>query len=167
MPRRKIPCPNCGQSMAATSEQCRKCKPSYVRTEDHRRAMSVALSGKPKPHLLGRKRPEHSNAMKAWWTDERREAKRQAMLLRNPNARYHGLSSRSAARLVQRIGRCERCGHDGSESRLGVHHRNRDKHDQQIENLEILCHRCHMQEHAVKGETGWDSYHRKRKTNPC
>ena len=78
------------------------------------------------------------------------------------NARYHGLSCKEAARFVHRIGHCERCNHDGSESRLGVHHRDRDKHNQSIGNLEVLCHRCHMQEHAEAGETGWQVYHRKR-----
>ena len=99
------------------------------------------------------------------WTAERKELKRREMLRRNPNARYHGLSAKSAAHLVKRIGHCENCGHDGSRSRLGVHHANRDKHDHSLENLEILCHRCHMQEHAKAKETGWDSYHRKRKMN--
>jgi hypothetical protein len=135
---------------------------SYERTEKHRAQMSAALKGKPKPWLLGRKRPKVGRKIAAWWTPERREAKRQESLGRNPNARYHGLSAKSAARLVARIGHCERCQGDGSESRLGIHHRNRDKHDQRLENLEVLCHRCHMQEHAAAGETGWDAYHRNR-----
>lgn len=162
MPRPKVNCPTCDGLMAAKSQQCRKCKPPYQRTAEHRQKMSEALAGKPKPHLRGRKRPEHSKTMKTYWTPERREAKRQEMLGRNPNARYHGLSAKSAARLVQRIGRCERCDHDGSDSRLGVHHVNRDKRDQRLENLEVLCHRCHMRDHAAAGETGWASYHRKR-----
>ena len=165
MPRKKIPCPQCGQLMAATSEKCRKCKPSYRRTDEHRAKMSKLLAGKQKPWLRGRKRPDHAETMREYWTPERREAKRQEMLTRNPNARYHGLSAKGAARLVRRIGRCERCGHDGSDSHLGVHHQNRDKHDHRLENLEILCHRCHMQDHAARGETGWDSYHQKRRMN--
>ncbi|MGI9489622.1 MAG: HNH endonuclease signature motif containing protein [Geminicoccaceae bacterium] len=85
-------------------------------------------------------------------------------LARNPDARYHGLSARAAKRLCEEEGHCKICGHDGSESRLGVHHRDRDKRNQDPDNLQILCHRCHMQEHALAGETGWHSYHRKRKT---
>ena len=133
---------------------------SYERTAEHNLKMSQATKGKPKPWLKGRKRPEVGQKIAAWWTPERREAKRQESMGRNPNARYHGLSAKSAARLVARIGRCERCQHDGSDSRLGCHHRNRDKHDQRLENLEVLCHRCHMQEH--RAEIGWAAYHAKR-----
>jgi len=123
--------------------------------------LSAALSGKPKPWLKGKKRPKVASKIAAWWTPERREAKRRELMGRNPAARYHGLSARSAACLVARIGKCERCKHDGSQSRLGVHHRNRDKHDHRLENLEVLCHRCHMQEH--RDEIGWAAYHAARR----
>lgn len=162
MPSKRKPCPTCRKLMDPRSEQCRRCKPSYLRTPEHNQKMSLALSGIPKPHLRGRKRPEHSAAMKDWWTDERRQQKREQMLLRNPASRYHGLSAKSAARIVREAGRCEHCGGDGSESRLSVHHRNRDKRDQHPKNHQVLCHRCHMQEHAKAGETGWQIYHRKR-----
>jgi len=149
--------------MEARSQQCRACKPTYIRTDATRAKLSATLAGKPKPWLKGKKRPKVGRKIAAWWTEERREEKRQEMLGRNPNARYHGLSAKSAARLARRIGHCERCNHDGSESRLRVHHKNRDKHDHRLENLEILCHRCHMQEHATAGETGWQLYHTKKK----
>jgi len=161
MPRKKIPCPKCGQPMAATSAACRACSVPYERTPEVRRKLSDAAS-KPRPKARGQRRPKAAKAIRRWWTPERREAKRQEMLKRNPDARYHGLSAKAAARLVQRIGQCEACGHDGSKSRLEVHHKNRDKHDHRLENLIVLCHRCHMQEHAAAGETGWDAYHRNR-----
>jgi hypothetical protein len=135
---------------------------SYGRTPDHRTKMSEKLRGIPKPWLRGRKRPDHAAMMREYWTPERREAKRQEMLKRNPAAIYHGLSAKAAARIVRRIGHCERCGGNGQKSRLEIHHKNRNKHDQSFENLEVLCHHCHMQEHAKAGETGWHSYHRKR-----
>jgi hypothetical protein len=127
--------------------------------------MSEVLSGVPKPHLRGVKRPEHSEMMKAWWTQERRQAMTDRQLARNPDARYHGLSCRAAKRLVEAKGRCEECGHDGSESRLGVHHRDRNKHNQAPENLAVLCHRCHMRDHSEAAEVGWKRYHQKRKTS--
>jgi 5-methylcytosine-specific restriction endonuclease McrA len=120
--------------------------------------MSNALRGKPKPWLRGRKRPEHSRIVKEWWTPERREQKRQEMLARYPDARYHGLSCKGARRLREAMGHCERCGSDGSDSRLDVHHRNGNKRDQTLANLVVLCHRCHMQLHSEQGDL-------KRKTN--
>jgi len=128
--------------------------------------MSALTAGKPKPHLQGRKRPEHSRQMREWWDEQRREEKRQEMLRRNPAARYHGLSARAAAALVAQVGQCQRCSHDGSTSRLEVHHIDRDKRNQAPENLLILCHACHMQDHAQAGETGWHAYHRRRRTSP-
>ena len=151
--------------MGARSKTCRQCSPIYERTTAHRKAMSVAQKGIPKPALRGKKRPEHSRLMKAWWTSERKEKHRQALLKKNPSARYHGLSSRAAARLVRSVGACQECGHDGSKSRLDVHHRNGDKRDQRRENLEVLCHQCHMREHSDCGEIGWTAYWKKRKTN--
>ena len=160
MPRKKIPCPECGNPMAATSEKCRKCKPTYVRTPENRENMSKAVKGNPKPWLKGRKRPEHSQVMQDWWTPERKEAKRQEMLKRNPASRYHGLSARSAKRIVDAVSCCEKCNGDGSDSRLGVHHRNRNKHDHSFENLIVLCHSCHMKEH--RNEIGWSKYHQNK-----
>lgn len=133
--------------MDGRSEQCRKCKPSYKRTAAQKKRMSEMLRGKPKPWLLGRKRPDHAETMRAWWTAARREKMRERQL--KPSARYHGLSSRQAVALVRLVGECERCNHDGSRSRLGVHHRNRDKKD-------------HMKEHRM--EIGWAVMHQKRRT---
>lgn len=162
MPQKKLPCPTCDDLMGPRSSQCRKCKPTYDRTPESKAKMSTATAGKPKPHLKGRKRPAHAEKMREIWTPERREAKRQEMLLRNPAARYHGLSAKAAKKLVQAAGRCCRCSGDGKESRLEVHHRDRDKRNQAPDNLIVLCHRCHMQEHAEAGETGWDVYHQRR-----
>ena len=161
MPYKKVPCPKCGQPMSRGAELCRKCKPSYERTAVHREKMASSLAGKPKPWLVGRKRPQHSKVMKGWWTEERRAAKREEMLRRvgNPNARYHGLG-KLGNKLKAAIGHCELC---DSTKRLDIHHKDRNKKNQALSNLQVLCRRCHMREHAKAKETGWDSYHRKRR----
>src|SRR5271166_5660096 len=163
MPRKKIPCPGCGQPMKAESQMCRQCKPTYERTEKHRESMSAALKGKPHNWSSGSTRPEVADKIRSWWTPERRLERTAMLLQRNPSARYHGLSSRAAAKLVQSVGHCQKC---GSIKRLGIHHKDRNKQNQDPSNLIVLCHRCHMQDHAKAGETGWDSYWKKRKTNP-
>jgi len=159
MPSPKVDCPVCGGPMSKGAKSCLPCSKPYERTQDHRERMSDATRGKPKPHLQGRKRPNHAQLMRDWWTPERREAKRQEMLKRNPNARYHGLSAEGARTLRESVGRCEQCGHDGSESRLDVHHRNGNKRDQRLANLEVLCHHCHMRRHSEQGDL-------KRNTHP-
>jgi 5-methylcytosine-specific restriction endonuclease McrA len=98
----------------------------------------------------------------AWWTPERREAKRLETLRRNPQARYHGLSAKAAKRLVQSVGHCERC--QETQGRIDIHHKDRNKRNQERSNLEVLCHRCHMQEHALAGETGFDRMHQRRRS---
>mgnify|MGYP001558574251 CR=1 FL=1 len=158
MPRKKVPCPKCGRLKSQEAELCRACKPSYERTPESRAKMSAALKGKPKP--TGWKHSEETKIkMRKHWTAERKEQKRQEVLARNPLARYHGLSCRAAKRLREAAGHCELC---GSTRRLDIHHRDRNKRNQALSNLQVLCHRCHMQEHAKTKETGWDSYHRKR-----
>ena len=163
MPSPDKQCPQCGGRMSPKARLCRQCAQPYERTPEDRQRMSERLRGVPKPLLRGRKRPEHSRQMKEWWTPERRQAKREEMMKRNPETLYHGKSHRAFRLLREAIGKCERCGDDRPASQLDVHHRNRDKRDHSLPNLIVLCHRCHMQDHASRGETGWHSYHRKRK----
>jgi len=43
---------------------------------------------------------------------------------------------------------CERCGYSKYEI-LHVHHKNRDKFDNKLENLELICPNCHYEEHFL------------------
>jgi 5-methylcytosine-specific restriction endonuclease McrA len=136
---------------------------TYERTPEHRATMSEALKGKRHTYRSASTNPEVAAKIASWWTPERREAKRQEMLARNPNARYHGLSHKGTKRM--KAGRvCQHCQHDGSESRLDIHHIDRNKRNQEASNLLVLCHRCHMQEHARAGETGFDRMHQRRRS---
>ena len=136
---------------------------TYDRTPEHRAKMSEALKGKPHSYRSASTDPEVASRIASWWTPERREAKRQDMLARNPKARYHGLSASGAARLRAEAGVCQSC---GSPEQLDIHHRDRDKRNQDPTNLAVLCHQCHMQEHASAGETGWDRYHQRKASHP-
>jgi len=44
--------------------------------------------------------------------------------------------------------KCERCGY-GKYEILQVHHRNRDRNDNHMQNLELICPNCHMAEHKA------------------
>ena len=45
------------------------------------------------------------------------------------------------------ITKCERCGFDAIPEILGVHHKDRDRKNNELSNLEVLCPNCHSIEH--------------------
>ena len=45
------------------------------------------------------------------------------------------------------ISACNRCGYDSEPSILGVHHKDRNRKNNDLSNLEILCPNCHSLEH--------------------
>jgi DNA-binding CsgD family transcriptional regulator len=54
-------------------------------------------------------------------------------------------------------GRCERCGLSewlGAPLAIALHHVNGDRHDNRIENLELLCPNCHSQTDTFAGRNG-------------
>lgn len=48
---------------------------------------------------------------------------------------------------------CERCKYDKWEI-LQVHHKDRDRNNNNLENLELICPNCHYSEHHVKRKLG-------------
>lgn len=56
-------------------------------------------------------------------------------------------------RLLKERGKiCERCGYDKYEI-LQVHHKNRDRNNNELSNLELICPNCHYEEHFL--EKSW------------
>lgn len=51
----------------------------------------------------------------------------------------------------QRKSKCERC---GSDNHLVVHHKDRNRHNNALNNLETLCRKCHFKEHHIKDSKG-------------
>ena len=43
---------------------------------------------------------------------------------------------------------CQKCGYSEHPEILGVHHKNKNRHDNRMENLIVLCPNCHSLEHA-------------------
>ncbi len=54
--------------------------------------------------------------------------------------------------LEQRGKKCERCGYDKYEI-LHVHHRDRNRLNNELSNLELICPNCHYEEHYL--ERSW------------
>jgi 5-methylcytosine-specific restriction endonuclease McrA len=44
---------------------------------------------------------------------------------------------------------CNRCGYSAMPEILDVHHRDRDRTNNEPENLEVLCPNCHAIEHRI------------------
>lgn len=45
---------------------------------------------------------------------------------------------------------CERCGWDKHIAGIVVHHKDRDRENQSLDNLEVICACCHAIEHWAK-----------------
>ncbi|WP_394999040.1 hypothetical protein [Acinetobacter sp.] len=56
---------------------------------------------------------------------------------------------RSGYRNKVEIAKCNRCGYNKYIEILQVHHRDRDRSNNKVENLEVLCPNCHQVEHHI------------------
>jgi hypothetical protein len=59
---------------------------------------------------------------------------------------YHQLKIRL---LLQRGDKCEKCGYNKPEI-LQIHHKDRNRENNNLENLELICPNCHFEEHNLK-----------------
>jgi 5-methylcytosine-specific restriction endonuclease McrA len=57
-----------------------------------------------------------------------------------------------------RMAKCERCGYDDKPGILQVHHKDRDRENNALSNLEVLCPNCHAEEHLEERKSGWKGH---------
>src|SRR5436190_891835 len=77
MPRKKVPCPQCGQLKKAESRLCGNCTTPYERTPERNRAMSDRTTGIRRPGWKSAStQPEIAAKIRQSWTAEHREAAR-------------------------------------------------------------------------------------------
>ena len=162
-------CPICGKPIDPRNKYCQKHK---LFTAEHRRNISLAVKGVPKPSLKGKKRPQHSKFLKKWWSEhpEEREKARQrgqalannpeylqklSILLsgkNNPNWK-NGLSQRHYKYFYQKLKdkirkrdnfTCLLCGKTETELgyNLSIHHIDFNKKNYDEQNLCALCKQC-------------------------
>ncbi len=70
------------------------------------------------------------------------------------------LTDARRAMLIQKAGKCSRCGYKKHPEILQVHHKDRNRRNNNVDNLEVLCPNCHALEHYLTG-TGLYSRHRR------
>jgi Zn finger protein HypA/HybF involved in hydrogenase expression len=56
-------------------------------------------------------------------------------------------TARKAMARRKLLTKCERCGYSETPEILGVHHKDRNRNNNLIDNLEVLCPNCHSLEH--------------------
>jgi hypothetical protein len=178
---RKTPraCIDCGaEGLARRVKRCPPCNTAQMsararlpKSPATRAAMSAGQSGRPKPALRGRKRPEAGRKIAATWTPERREEARQRGLAlvkdpayiqrlaealtgaRNPrwlggiaNGQYApGFCKTLKAQIRERDGyTCQLCARTEEVLgyRLSIHHSDYDKTNHSPRNLFATCKGC-------------------------
>jgi 5-methylcytosine-specific restriction endonuclease McrA len=82
------------------------------------------------------------------WACTRELQRRNKVNFRGDQASPQALRGRARTRLRDQITACEACGHDGSRSRLEVHHRDGVPSNNAMENLQVLCILCHKAQHS-------------------
>lgn len=170
MPSPRKNCPTCVGKMHPNALQCRKCKPSYVRSSEHRALMVARTVGKPKAYPTGGSLPGVAEKIRLAWSPEKREAAR----LRGVNYALDlewrlrcGLPgelsptwedgrtaipyARGWTRKWKQLAwkrannRCEIC---QSDTPRDTHHIDFRKDNHALENLQVLCRACHKRLHA-------------------
>ena len=62
-----------------------------------------------------------------------------------------------------RMSECIRCGYNKHPGILVLHHKDRDRENNRLDNLEVLCPNCHALEHLEEHKNRWEGH---QSTNP-
>jgi len=139
-----------------------------LRTEEHRKKISLNLKERwtnPKTRkimMLGKIKggktftKNYKKENHPFFNKKRNEESKKKMSLSHRKDRTWcwkgGISQNYYRRLVIYFDlekKCQRC---GSLKHIVVHHKNRNRKDNRLDNLEILCRRCHFIEHDINKE---------------
>jgi len=172
MPRKRVPCPSCGDPKSAVAKLCKKCTTPYKRTPEIIARMKKSLSQVPHTWIIGTKRPDVGKKISKAWTPEMREAARIRGLLNaenrewlvkiaislsgenNPNYQGKGKESPYAPgwgrgyrdKIRNRAnGECELC--EKKVGCLDLHHADFSKTNHAPDNLMVICRSCHKRLH--------------------
>lgn len=183
---------NCLDCSAQVERRVKRCQPcnkahqrlrlTYVRTPEHRAAMSLRLTGRKLDYLTGGSLPGVAEKIRQAWTPEMRDAAKlrglalaadrawrdliAALVSGDLNPNFQGKNratpySPGWGRLHKELIReraghlCESCGKPPSYSsmRLDIHHIDRTKANHHPDNLQALCRKCHKAVHPSERQT--------------
>jgi len=177
MHRQSKKCLDCWKLKQATEEhramlsQKKMGQPTYIRTPEYKALMSSRTTGKKRPGFRpASTRPEVAKKIRAWWTPERREAARERgeRQAADPEWRLRcgqpgelnpmwedgravipyarGWTPAMKRQAWERAGnRCEIC---QSDKACDTHHKDFRKDNHSLENLQVLCRKCHKRLHV-------------------
>ena len=169
-------CIDCGAPVGRRVKRCPECakialcnRQTYERTPEHRALMSDRTQGKPKNYPSASTNPEVAEKIRQAWTPEKREAARRRGLENandpewrercgspeetNPmweDGRSQIPYSPGWARKVKQLAwerasrLCEICGGIPRDT----HHIDFRKNNHDLENLQVLCRKCHKTLHV-------------------
>ena len=69
--------------------------------------------------------------------------------LGRPKDKFKEIRSIKIRLISARGGKCERCGYDKPEI-LQIHHKDRNRRNSDLNNLEIICPNCHFEDHYLE-----------------
>ena len=74
----------------------------------------------------------------------------------SPASKDFSSSTRRWLKRRKMLNCCGRCGYDDHPGILVIHHTDRDRTNNDIGNLEVLCPNCHALEHYLESRGGWN-----------
>lgn len=127
-------------NVAQENKSCEKCGDDYKPNSNRQK------------YCLDCQNSIHKDRCKKYYKRTYKKIGYSHLKLRNANAYKTGIG------IYQKLKRmsidelkCERC---GSTNHLLVHHKDRNRDNNKISNLELLCKSCHQQEHLIRDEKG-------------
>lgn len=144
--RKRKDCAACGKSFSVIS--CRDKTAKYCSKQCYYKSMQTKGSVSLECVVCGKTflRPPS----RAVYSNPVCDRKCRGLLMRSDKP---GSASTARTWLLRRgiVLKCNRCGYDGHPEILVVHHKDRDRLNNEGSNLEILCPNCHALEHYSNG----------------
>jgi 5-methylcytosine-specific restriction endonuclease McrA len=120
--------------------------------------LSKAKSGQTYEQIHGEEKGKElrirkaNSTSKSWQDPEVRKARCIGISKSMQGKGYKNGAHGFRKRALEHYGcKCQKCGYDKYVSVLDVHHKDYDRTNNELDNLEVLCVRCHIEKHIEDG----------------